>query len=136
MPCAQKRPADFEPEAAPRQAPGVVAQRLSSGQQLAAQPQQQPSKPSAPPRRDPNSAGMQPPKTGVPQRDKMRDLLRDALALALDDVPDGRPGVPCALGLLPSRLSPSLPPTRFVHILVEHKCWPLFARRQCSIYAP
>ena len=84
--CTQKRPAEFEAEAAPRPAPGARA----SSEQPTVQPQQ-PSNPGAA-RRDPSSAGMRPPKTGVPQRDKMRELLRDALALALDDVPDGNPG--------------------------------------------
>jgi len=89
----QKRAAEFDADAPPRQAPGGAPGKPSPDQP-AAEPQQQPSRPiSAPPRsRDPNAPGMRPPKTGVGQRDKMRELLKDALALALDDVPDGQPG--------------------------------------------
>ena len=88
----QKRAAEFDADVPPRQAPGGAPGKPSPDQP-ATEPQQRPSRPSAPPRsRDPNAPGMRPPKTGVGQRDKMRELLRDALALALDDVPDGQPG--------------------------------------------
>ena len=85
----QKRAAEFDADAPARQAPGGGSAKPSAAQP-AAQPQRS-SKPSAP-CRDPNAAGMRPPKTGVVQRDKMRELLTDALVLALDDVPDGQPG--------------------------------------------
>jgi hypothetical protein len=66
---------------------------------------------------------MQPPKTGVPQRDKMRDLLRDALALALDDVPDGKPGVHRNLDR--SCAGSCSDPNALSYVLAGQEGWPI-----------
>ena len=47
-----------------------------------------------------NAAGMVPPKTGVPARDKMRQLLADALTMALPDVRGGEPGTATCISTL------------------------------------
>ena len=51
------------------------------------------------------------------QRDKMRELLRDALMLALEDVPDGRPGAePSCSGLARLMMRLVWPNLSLVHV--------------------
>lgn len=75
---------EFGAQAGPSQSP---AQSTAAATEGAAR-----SGSGAAPRPAAYAAGMAPPKTGVGARDKMRQLLADALTMALPDVRGGEPG--------------------------------------------